>query len=104
MHAVLITFQSSADLNDLKGPFVDYANALRGMPGLVCKTWIKSGSTLGGFHIFTTREAAENYLASDLAAGLLAIEAFSDFDIRHFDIIDELSAMTGSPDQPLVSG
>ena len=32
MHAVLITFTSSASLDDLKEPFTDYANALRRMP------------------------------------------------------------------------
>jgi hypothetical protein len=97
MHAVLITFKSSASLDDLKAPFTDYANALRGVTGLVAKTWIRDGSTLGGFHIFTSRQDAENYLSSRMVAGLTANPAFSDFQIRHFDVLDELSAMTGSP-------
>ena len=97
MHAVLITFKSSASLDDLKAPFSDYANALRGVTGLVAKTWIRDGSTLGGFHIFTSRQDAENYLSSRMVAGLTANQAFSDFQIRHFDVLDELSAMTGSP-------
>jgi hypothetical protein len=46
MHAVLITFTSSASLDDLKGPFTDYANALREMQGLIVKTWIRHGRTL----------------------------------------------------------
>ena len=97
MHAVLITFESSADLDDLKGPFTDYANALLTMSGLVAKTWIRDESTLGGFHIFESREDAEGYLSSEMAAGLIANEAFSDFQIRHFEVLDELSAITGSP-------
>jgi hypothetical protein len=63
----------------------------------VAKTWIRDGSTLGGFHIFTSQEAAENYLKSEMVAGLTANPAFSDFQIRHFDVLDELSAITGSP-------
>ncbi len=102
MHAVLITFESAAEMDDLKGPFTDYANALHGMGGLVCKTWIRDESTLGGFHIFTSREAADSYLGSDLAAGLIANEAFSGFEIRHFDVLDEFSAITGSPEKTLV--
>lgn len=101
MHAVLITFESTAELDDLKGPFTDYANALHGIAGLVCKTWIRDGSTLGGFHIFASREAAYAYLGSDLAAGLIANEAFSEFQIRHFDVLDEFSAITGSPERLL---
>ena len=100
MHAVLITFESSADLDDLKGPFTDYANALQGVPGLVAKTWIRDDSTLGGFYIFTSAEDAESYLDSEMvAAKLTGNEAFSDFQIRHFEVLDEVSAITGSPQQ-----
>ena len=97
MHAVLITFESSADLDDLKGPFTDYANALQGVPGFVAKTWIREDSTLGGFHIFASAEDAKSYLNSEMVAGLTGNEAFSDFRIRHFEVFDELSAITGSP-------
>ena len=97
MHAVLITFTSSASLDALKAPFTDYAKALRSIKGLVAKTWIGDGSTLGGFHIFTTRQDAENYLKSQMVAGLTSNKAFSNFQIRHFDVLDELSAITRSP-------
>ncbi len=104
MHAVLITFTSSASLDDMKDPFTDYANALKGVSGLVSKTWIRDGSTLGGFYIFANREAAESYLSSQMVAdNLTANPAFSDFQIRHFDVLDELSAITGSPQAVLAS-
>lgn len=103
MHAVLITFTSSAGLDELKAPFTDYANALRGIEGLVSKTWIRDGSVLGGFHIFASRTDAENYLNSEMVAGLTSNPAFSDFQIRHFGVLQELSAMTGSP-QAVLAG
>ncbi len=103
MHAVLITFATSASLDDLKGPFTDYANALKGVSGLVAKTWIRDGSTLGGFHIFSSREDADSYLSSQMVADLTSNPAFSDFQIRHFDVLDELSAITGSPRAVLAS-
>lgn len=37
-----------------------------------------------------------------MAAGLIADEAFSEFQIRHFDVLDEFSAITGSPEKTLV--
>jgi hypothetical protein len=101
MHAVLITFTSSASLGDLKAPFTDYANALRAVEGLVSKTWIREGPTLGGFHLFTRRTDAENYLNSEMVAGLTSNPAFSDFQIRHFDVLEEFSAITGSPQAAL---
>jgi hypothetical protein len=97
VHAVLVTFTSSAGLSELEGPFTEYAHALKGVTGLVAKTWIRDRSRLGGFHVFTSREAADNYLSSDMVAGLTSNPAFSDFQIAHFDILDELSAITHSP-------
>lgn len=97
MHAVLITFRSEATREDLVEPFTAYANALTGVHGLVSKTWIGDGDTIGGFHIFTDRESAEAYLASEMVAGLTSNPAFSGFEVRHFDVLDELSRITGSP-------
>jgi len=97
MHAVLITFRSSADLDDLVGPFTEYATALQGVAGLVAKTWIRDGATLGGFHLFADRRAADAYLGGEMVAGLTTNAAFSDFEVRHFAVLEELSRITGSP-------
>ncbi len=97
MHAALITFTSSAPISELAEPFTEYAKALHGVNGLVAKTWIRDGETLGGSHIFTTRAAADAYLGSGMVAGLIANPAFHAFEIRHFDVLDGLSASTGSP-------
>lgn len=103
MHAVLITFRSEAARGNLVGPFTDYAKALTAVDGLVAKTWIGDGKTLGGFHIFADREAADGYLASEMVAGLTSNPAFSGFEIRHFEVLDELSRITGSPSAALTS-
>lgn len=97
MNAVLITFRSAAAREDLVEPFTDYANALTKVDGLVSKTWIADGDILGGFHVFTSRESADTYLASEMVAGLTSNPAFSGFEIRHFEVLDELSRITGSP-------
>ena len=97
MHAVLITFQWSANLDDLAAPFTAYARALQQVPGLVFKTWIQDGKTLGGFHVFTNRRAADAYLGSEMVAVVTANDAFSGFAIRHFAVRKELSGMTGTP-------
>ena len=91
MHAVLITFDSTANLDDLTGPFAEYARVLSVVPGLIAKTWLREGATLGGFHLFADRQAAERYLDGALVAGLAASPAFSGFAIRHFDVLEELS-------------
>ncbi len=94
MHATLITFQSSAALDTLVAPFTDYAHALESVPGLVAKTWLRDGGTLGGFHLFTSRQAADRYLSSELVAGLTANPAFTEFQIQHYEVLVELSRLT----------
>lgn len=101
MHAVLITFRTEAALEDLAGPFTEYAKALKDVDGLVSKTWIADGDTVGGFHIFTTRQASETYLGSEMVAGLTSNPAFSGFEIKHYDVLDDLSRITGSPSRTL---
>lgn len=95
MHALLITFRSEIPLGDLAGPFEDYARALQSQPGLLSKAWIQDGDTLGGFHLFATRDDLDDYMASELAAGLMATEGFSEFSPRTFEVVAGLSAMTG---------
>ncbi|MDQ3696176.1 MAG: YdhR family protein [Chloroflexota bacterium] len=100
MHAVLITFHSSAAPATLTGLFARYAEALQAVPGLVMKIWLDDGEMLGGFYLFATRQAAEEFLASDLVGELEAHPAFTARAARHFAVMDELSRATGTP-QPL---
>lgn len=95
MYGLLITFESEAALADLSEPFTDYANALNAMPGLLNKAWLHDGRTLGGFHLFATKADADGYLASDLAKGLMATDGFDNFEARGFDVLKDLSALTG---------
>ncbi|GMQ94373.1 MAG: hypothetical protein BMS9Abin12_1862 [Acidimicrobiia bacterium] len=101
MHAVLVTFNSTASTDELADPFREYAEALRSIPGLISKTWIKDGDTLGGFHVFESRAEAETYLGGEMVAGLTSNPAFTNFSIDHFSVLDELSQITGTPQRAL---
>ncbi len=103
MYGLMITFTTAATLDDLEAPFTEYAHALTGMPGLISKAWLHDGATVGGFHLFVDQAAAEGYLASDLAAGLRATDGFDDFEVRGFDILDGLSAITGVAPTPALA-
>jgi hypothetical protein len=103
MHAMLITFQSAVGIEDLAEPFSEYAQGLRDVDGLVLKTWIKNDETLGGFHVFSSRADADRYLASQMVAGLTGNPAFTNFAIERFDVIGDLSRVTGTPTTPLVT-
>jgi len=94
MHAVLITFTTDVDPAALADPFDEYARALLDVPGLVAKTWLADDDVLGGFHLFESAAAADDYLRGPLLASVAASPAFGNFAIRHFDVLDGLSATT----------
>jgi len=97
MHALLISFTSAAPVDQLVEPFTDYAHALRDVPGLISKTWISDGATVGGFYTFTTAADIDAYLAGSLWTSAAANPAFSGFRFERFAVVDELTALT-SPD------
>ncbi|WP_162186111.1 YdhR family protein [Amycolatopsis jejuensis] len=94
MHAILITFTSSADDQELQKTASEFAEVVRNVPGLLSKAWLADGSTQGGFYVFTDRTAADGYINGPLVKSLRAHPAFSDFDIRQFAVDPELSART----------
>lgn len=92
MHALLITYQSTApDVSSDR--CAERAGAMQAVPGLVMKTWLRDGDTLGGFYLFATREAAAEFLVSDLARS----PPIADSTIRQFAVLGELSHATGTP-------
>ncbi len=97
MHAVLITYQSAVEPEALGGALAAHARAIAAAPGLVAKTWLRDGATLGGFYLFADRAAADAYLDGALVAALAAHPAFAQFTIRHYRVLEELSRITGSP-------
>ena len=94
MHAVLVTFESAASLDELAAPFAAYADAVRATPGLASKIWLTAGTTLGAFLLFADQASAERYLAGELFAGITTNPAFQQFRIEHFTVLDELTAVT----------
>ncbi len=101
MHACLITYRSAVEPDALLGAFADYARAIATVPGLVAKTWLRDGATLGGFYLFTDRAAADAYLDGALMADLAAHPAFSQFRLQHYRVLDTPSRLTGSPQHPV---
>jgi len=95
MHGVLITFVTAVPADQLSEPFHAFADGLRGVDGFVSKAWLHDGSTVGGFYVFRDEQSADAYLDSPMVADLQANESFSDFAVRRFGVLDDLSARTG---------
>ena len=96
MHAVFISFRSSANAEDLAEPFLRYANALRDgtIPGFCSKTWLANDELMGGFHLFESREAADRYLDDMFSPNVASNPAFTDIRIERFGVDERMSAIT----------
>jgi hypothetical protein len=95
MHALVITFTSATPPERLAEPLAAYARALGGVPGHAATTWLRDGATLGAFHRFASRRAAEAYLAGELVAGLTANPAFTRFRVAHYAVLDDPATPRG---------
>ena len=96
MHALVITFRSAIAPEELREEFARYAEALRdgAAPGLVGKTWLADGSTVGGFCLFADRGDADRYLDGFFAEAITANPIFSDVRVERYDVNETLSRIT----------
>ena len=95
MHAVFVTFSASATADELDDEFRSYAAAVLQAPGFIAKTWIGEANTIGGFYVFDSAADADQFLAGDLFAAVRHDGRFSAFEVRRFEVAEELSALTG---------
>lgn len=73
------------------------------MSGLISKTWINDGDTVGGFYVYADRASADNYLESEIIKRIKTAPIFSDFQVRHSDVLEEFSGVTGVRDIALAA-
>jgi hypothetical protein len=95
MHAVLITFTTTASDAELAGPMAQFAAVIRDVPGFVSKAWLQAGAARGGFYLFADEASARAYVDGPVVASIHANPAFEDVAVRTFDVDAELSSRTG---------
>lgn len=92
MHAVFMTFEFSGGSGELATTLDGFAEALNEASGLVTNTWMQDGSTVGGFHVFRTLQAAESFLKSGRMRALAANLGVSDIYIQVFSTLTHIGA------------
>ena len=75
------------------------ANDFAKVPGCQWKVWLmnEKNNEAGGIYLFKDEKAVEEFKASPLASGVLSHPALSDFSIKQFDILEDVSAVTHAP-------
>jgi hypothetical protein len=65
--------------------------------GLIAKLWLHDPltGTYGGAYLFADEAAADASRATDLFRNMEANPAFADLAVREYEVIDQLTAITG---------
>jgi len=75
------------------------AGVLAAVPGLVWKVWIVNDQEheAGGIYLFDSEASMKAFMGGEIVAKVMANSDLSDFSVKTFDIIEDLSAVTRGP-------
>lgn len=87
---------SRAEYEEAVGPL---ANDFAALDGLVWKVWIMNEEEreAGGIYLFEDDASMQAYLQGPLAASVLAHPALSDFSVKPFEVMEDISEVTRGP-------
>ena len=75
------------------------AEKFAALPGLRWKIWMINNeeSEAGGIYLFDDEASVKEYLEGPLAAQVTSHPALSDFSVKHFDVMEDVTAVTRGP-------
>ena len=75
------------------------AEEFAALPGLRWKIWMidETQSEAGGIYLFEDEESVKNFLEGPLAAQVTSHPALSDFSVKQFDVMEEMTTITRGP-------
>ena len=94
-----LNFKFNVSRNDYENAVAPLANDFAKVPGCQWKVWLmnEKNNEAGGIYLFEDEKALEQFKASPLAAGVLNHPALSDFSVKQFDILENVSNITRAP-------
>jgi hypothetical protein len=99
-HTILqLNFKFNVSAEDYERAVSPLADQFAVVPGLRWKIWIinETESEAGGLYYFDDEASLKGLLDSDLAAGVINHPALSDFSVKTFAVMDEVTAVTRGP-------
>ncbi len=75
------------------------AEPIAAVPGLLWKVWILNEAEQegGGIYLFANGQALDVYLNSEIVAAIVSNPILSDFSVKQFEVMDEVTAVTRGP-------
>ena len=94
-----INFNFNVTAEEYEKTVSPLAQQFADVPGCQWKIWLmnESRNEAGGIYLFEDEEAFENFRQSELAAMVKSHPALSNFSMKDFTILDEVSKVTRAP-------
>jgi hypothetical protein len=94
-----VNFKFSVSKEEYEQAVSPLADKFANVPGLKWKIWIlnEEDSEAGGIYIFENQAAVDSYLAGPLAETVKTHPALSNFSIKQFAIMKDITKVTRGP-------
>ena len=94
-----LNFQFSVTGAEYEAAVKPLAEEFAALEGLIWKIWMinEEEGEAGGIYLFESEASVQGYLDGPLAAGVLSHPALSQFSVKHFDVMEDLTEITGGP-------
>jgi hypothetical protein len=94
-----LNFNFSVSKEEYEQAVSPLADKFANVPGLIWKVWIlnEEKSEAGGIYLFENQAALDDYLAGSLAKIVTTHPALSNFSIKQFGIMKNITKVTRGP-------
>ncbi len=94
-----LNFKYNVTRAEYEGAVSPLADQFAAVTGLRWKIWMinETESEAGGIYLFEDEASLKALLESELAAGVINHPALSDFSVKTFAVMDEITAVTRGP-------
>lgn len=94
-----INFKFNVQRADYEQAVAPLASEIAAVAGLGWKIWLmnESESEAGGIMLFEDEASLKAYLEGPIANQIVTHPALSDFSVKHFDMMEEETAITRGP-------
>ncbi len=94
-----LNFKYSVTAAEYAGAVSPLAEQFAAVDGLIWKIWMINAEEgeAGGIYYFKDEASLQALLESSLAATVTGHPALSDFSVKQFDVMDEVTAVTRGP-------
>ena len=94
-----INFKFNVTRAQYEGAVASLAEPVAAVPGVLWKVWImnEAENEAGGIYLFADGDTLQGYLDGEIVAGIVSHPALSDFSVKSFDVLHDLSMVTRAP-------